>query len=100
MKLKIMETNRLLLRGWKESDREPFFHMNNDSHVIEFLPKPLSKEESDLFIDKMKDSIKNYGFGFWAVEEKSSGDFIGFVGLIKVSFNAHFTPCVEIGWRL
>lgn len=96
----IIETERLVLRQWKECDREEFFSLNADPVVMEFFPKTLSREESDQFIDKTKDLIDSQGFGFFATELKSTGEFIGFIGLNKPTFEASFMPCVEIGWRL
>ena len=93
MQTPAIETERLLLRHWKPSDREPFARMNADPRVMEFFPAVLSREESDALADRVENSL-------CAVELKSDGSFIGFTGLSVPSFEAHFTPCVEIGWRL
>ena len=92
-------TSRLRVRPWSDSDREPFAALNADPEVVEFLRAPLTREESDAFIDRVTDHIAEHGFGFWATETLD-GEFLGFVGLAIPSFEAHFTPCVEIGWRL
>jgi RimJ/RimL family protein N-acetyltransferase len=96
----IAETERLILRHWRESDKEPFARMNADSRVMEFLPALLTRQESDTLADRIEARLTERGFGLCAVELKVQGVFIGFVGLSEPRFQAHFTPCVEIGWRL
>jgi ribosomal-protein-alanine N-acetyltransferase len=96
----MLETERLILRRWKDSDREPFARMSADASVMQFFPGVLTREESDAFIERNEDHFENHGFGLFATELKDGGDFIGFIGLHVATFQAHFTPCVEIGWRL
>jgi RimJ/RimL family protein N-acetyltransferase len=96
----VAETDRLVLRTWKASDRLPFARLNADSRVMEFFPKPLSAEESDRLIDRIDEQFRKHGFTFYAAELKRSGEFIGFIGLAVPRFEAHFMTCVEIGWRL
>lgn len=102
----MLSTERLLLRPWKDSDYAPFAALNADPEVMEFFPSRLSREESDALADRIQDGISERGWGLWAVERKSGhspeqeGEFIGYVGLSIPRFEAHFTPCVEIGWRL
>jgi len=67
---------------------------------MEFMPSRLSREESDLFIEQIESHFRECGFGLYAAELQQDHSFIGFVGLAVPSFHAHFTPCVEIGWRL
>lgn len=93
-------TSRLILRRWKNSDREAFYLINSDPAVMEFMPKTLTLEESNEFIARIEDHFGKHHFGLCAVEEKGSGAFIGFTGLSIPRFESHFTPCVEIGWRL
>lgn len=93
-------TPRLKLREWKEEDKEQFFKINSDSKVMEFMPKLLSKEESDNFIERIKLRFKEDGYSSFAVELIEDKTFIGFIGLSIPKFDAFFTPCVEIGWRL
>src|SRR4051794_36138997 len=95
----LVETPRLLLRPWRDSDREPFSRMNADPRVMEFFPAVLSREESDGLIDRFERDWADRGFGVFAAELRETADFIGFVGLDVPRFQAHFTPCVEIGWR-
>jgi ribosomal-protein-alanine N-acetyltransferase len=96
----MLETERLLLRRWKDSDREPFAKMNANPRVMEFFAGCLTREESDQFIDRAESDIENYGFGLFAAELKETSAFIGFIGLHTTTFQAHFTPAVEIGWRI
>jgi RimJ/RimL family protein N-acetyltransferase len=94
-----VETERLLLREWRDADRDPFASMNADLRVMEHFPKRLTPEESDAFVERMAERWAADGFGLWAVERRSDGRFLGFTGLAAPTFEAHFTPCVEIGWR-
>lgn len=97
----MIESARLLLRRWKDSDREPFARLNADPRVTEFFPGSLSREECDRLIDdRIEPHFETYGFGLYAAELRGDRRFIGFIGLAVPRFNAHFTPCVEIGWRL
>jgi RimJ/RimL family protein N-acetyltransferase len=96
----LIETERLLLRRWKEEDREPFCRMNADPRVMEFMPECMTRAESDLLLDRINGHFKKHGFGLFAAELREERLFIGFIGLTVPSFEAHFTPCVEIGWRL
>ncbi|HKD54083.1 MAG TPA: GNAT family N-acetyltransferase [Steroidobacteraceae bacterium] len=95
-----LTTARLWLRQWRASDLEPFAALNADPRVMEFMPGCLTRTESDALVRRSETEIAQLGFGFWAVELRASAEFIGFVGLHAASFAAHFTPCVEIGWRL
>jgi RimJ/RimL family protein N-acetyltransferase len=96
----ILETERLTLREWRDSDREPFARMNADTRVMEFFPCTLSSLESDSVLKEIQAHFLQHGFGLCAVELRRDGDFIGFIGLNVPSLEAHFTPSVEIGWRL
>ena len=100
MKDYIIQTNRLGLRKWKPEDLVPFAEMNSDPKVMEFFPHTLTKEESDAFANKIINDFNAKGFGLYAVDELSSGEFIGFIGLSIPTFESNFTPCVEIGWRI
>jgi ribosomal-protein-alanine N-acetyltransferase len=96
----ILTTARLRLRQWREEDLAPFAALNADPQVMEFFPKVLTRAESDAVAGRIRDHFARHGFGLWAVEVPGAADFVGFVGLAVPSFEAHFTPCVEIGWRL
>lgn len=95
-----IETPRLLLRKWQESDRAPFAAMNADPEVMRYFPAALAAEESNAAVDLIHHHFSRHGFGWWAVELKETNEFAGFIGLWVPSFEAHLTPCVEIGWRL
>ena len=101
MKLPIpIETPRLLLRPWRDDDLPAFAAMNADPRVMEFLGPLKTREESDASVARFSAHLARHGFGFWAVEVTGVADFIGFVGLKVLDFEAHFAPCVEVGWRL
>jgi ribosomal-protein-alanine N-acetyltransferase len=95
-----LRTERLLLRRWRPDDREPFAAMNADPRVMEHFPKLLTREESDAAATSISERLEERGFGLWAVEVPGVASFIGVIGLAAPKFEAHFTPCVEIGWRL
>jgi len=95
-----LRTDRLWLRRWQAGDREAFARLNADLRVVEFLPGTLSRQESDAMVDRMEAHFQERGFGLWAVEIPGITRFAGFVGLSIPRFEAHFTPCIEIGWRL
>jgi len=95
-----IETPRLNLREWQESDHEPYIALNADIQVMEFLPSVLTREQTLAQIDRISAAIAENGYGFFAVERKDNGLFIGFTGLNYVTFEGDFTPCTEIGWRL
>ena len=93
-------TARLALRRWREADLEPFAALNSDIEVMQYFPSTLDRAQSAAMIERIEKSFSEDALGLWAVEESESRDFIGFVGLSKPKFKAHFTPCVEVGWRL
>ncbi len=95
-----LSTPRLLLRRWRETDRSPFAAMNADPLMMEYFPDRLTRAESDDLIARIEADFEIHGYGLWALELRASGQFIGFGGLAVPSFNAHFTPAVEVGWRL
>jgi RimJ/RimL family protein N-acetyltransferase len=96
----ILNTLRLILRQWRDADREEFARMNADARVMEFLPRILTREESFDFADRIEQHIRLHGFGLYAAELRAEQAFIGFLGIWRVGFEAAFTPSVEIGWRL
>jgi RimJ/RimL family protein N-acetyltransferase len=95
-----VRTPRLLMRGWQEADREPFAALNADPEVMEYFPATLTREESDAFADRIAAQLEEQDHGLWALEVKATGEFIGYAGLANPSFEASFTPCTEVGWRL
>lgn len=95
-----LETERLLLRDWRDDDRPAFAAMNADPRVMEHFESVLSREESNAAAARFQASIEADGFGFYAVEVKGGVPFVGAVGVKRVTFDAPFTPAVETGWRL
>lgn len=95
-----LETERLRLRAWRAGDHEPFARLNADPRVTEYLGATLDRAQSDAMVARIEAGFAEHGFGLWAVEVTGGAPFIGFVGLSVPRFQAHFTPCVEIGWRL
>ena len=93
-------TKRLVLRQWRQKDLEAFAKLNADPRVMEYFPGLKTREESDASVKIVSDHIQRHGWGFWAASLLETGEFIGFIGLQPVPFQAAFTPAVEIGWRL
>ncbi len=95
-----LKTQRLILRPWQTSDLKPFAEMNADSDVMRYYPSVLSTSESDELAEKISARLSENGWGFWALELKDNGEFIGFTGLNKPGYDLPCNPCVEVGWRL
>jgi RimJ/RimL family protein N-acetyltransferase len=98
--IEIESGNRVLLRRRRDEDLSPFATMNDDSRVMKFFPNRFSHEDSNALVERIQQHFREHGFGLWAVEVTGATPFIGFVGLSIPNFTAHFTPRVEIGWRL
>lgn len=97
----MIETKRLILRQWQDSDREPFAQLNADAEVMRYFPAVLTRKQSDAMVDKINCLFAENGWGLWAIEVKQKKQFIGFVGLHSHDdVNIPQTPFVEIGWRL
>lgn len=95
-----LRSSRLVLRAWKAADRAPFARMNASPTVMQYFAGVLSRAESDALFDRCQSHLAEHGWGLWAVEIPGVTAFAGFVGLSRARFEAAFTPCVEIGWRL
>ena len=95
-----IKTERLILRPWLEEDLEPFAELNADPRVMEYFPSVKSFEETAEEFGLIRGGFDSFGWGFWAASLIEGDKFIGFIGLKNVGFQAHFTPAVEIGWRL
>lgn len=93
-------TERLLLRGWREADKARYALINADPEVMRHFPSTLTREQSDRMVDRITALWDANSYGLWAVERLDTGMFIGFVGLAPPTWQAAFTPCVEVGWRL
>ena len=96
----ILATPRLVLRPWREEDFEPFAALNADPDVMRHFPAPATRERTRELMDRARTFWEERGWGTWAVERPGTDPFIGFIGLAVPAFEAPFTPCVEIAWRL
>lgn len=96
----IIETERLILRTWKQEDADSYYLINQDPKVIEFLQGPLTMEQVYDYITAANNHWDKHGYTLWATELKATGEFMGFMGLNYIDWEAHFTPAIEIGWRL
>jgi len=94
-----LETDRLILRPWRDSDGDTIAAMNADPEVMRFFPKTRDRAESDAMLERVREKWNREGFSFAAVEVKGGG-LIGFAGLNLSDFPPHLAPCVEVGWRL
>ena len=100
MNIEIIETDRLILRAWKLEDLPQFTAMNKDERVMRYFPGILTDDQTESFYIRILSEFELNGWGLYAVELKSTGKFIGYVGLHEIGFDADFAPGVEIGWRL
>lgn len=97
----IIETPRLILRNWYESDRPLFHEINSDPVVMEYFPMRRTRQEADSLMDKFERIITDNGFGFFALEDRASGEVLGFTGLLKTDLEPYIPrDTLEIGWRL
>jgi RimJ/RimL family protein N-acetyltransferase len=94
-----LRTGRLLLRQWREDDRDAFAAMNGDPVTMEYFPAPL-RAASDALLDRLRDDLAARGWGLWAVQRADGGPALGFVGLNPAGDEMPVAPAVEIGWRL
>lgn len=94
------ESERLVLRSWTREDLPLFVAMNKDEEVMRCFPSTLNEGETVAFYERIQNEFRRNGWGLYAVEMKSTGKFIGYVGLHEIGFDAEFAPGVEIGWRL
>ena len=99
-KFDIIETKRLLLRRWRDADREPFAELNGDPKTLVFFPSTLTRAESDAFVDRIEARFEAHGYGLWALEVRQTGQFIGFAGLAPMQEDVPGAGGTEIGWRL
>lgn len=96
----IIETERLILRTWKKEDADPYFQINQNPKIIEFIRGPITMEQVNDFISAVNRQSDKHGYTLWAVELKETGELMGFIGLNYIDWESHFTPAVEVGWRL
>lgn len=93
-------TDRLILRRWQDSDREPFASLNADPDVRRHFVSTLTREESDASIERFEAMFPTHGYGLWAVERRDTSEFIGFTGLAPMPAGIPGEGGVEVGWRL
>lgn len=93
-----LRTDRLLLRQWRESDRDAWAALTADPEVMEFFPATLTREQADSSLDRYRTDIEDRGWGLWAVD--LAGEFLGFTGLKPVAVDLPFGEATEVGWRL
>lgn len=91
---------RLGFRNWLPTDIDTMAAMNADKEVMQFFPKVQTLEETQAFITRMQMQYVEKGFCYFAVDSLADSQFIGFIGLSEKNFEADFTPCIDIGWRL
>jgi RimJ/RimL family protein N-acetyltransferase len=95
-----IQTSRLLMRRWQDSDREPFAALNGDAETMRYFPETLDREASDAVVDRIESGFDRRGYGLWALEVTATGDFIGFTGLNLLSDGVPGAGGLEVGWRL
>jgi RimJ/RimL family protein N-acetyltransferase len=95
-----LRTDRLVMRRWRESDREPYAALNADPEVMRYFPATLSRVASDASVDRMEDLFDRQGFGLWALEVAATAEFIGFTGLNPMPDGVPGAGGMEVGWRL
>ena len=95
-----IRTGRLVMRRWRESDREPYAALNADPEVMRYFPGTLSRAVSDASVDRMEDLFDRQGFGLWALEVAATAEFIGFTGLNPMPYGVPGAGGMEVGWRL
>ncbi len=95
-----IRTERLLMRRWREEDRDPFAALNADPQTMRFFPTPPSREQSDALVDRTEAHFEEHGFGLWALEVLATGEFIGFTGFAPLCGDLPGSGEQEVGWRL
>jgi RimJ/RimL family protein N-acetyltransferase len=95
-----MRTARLLLRPWRDDDLAAFAAMSADPAVMKFLPPLVEPGACEAWARRLAAHWGDHGFGRWVVEITEVAAFVGVVGLANIPYEAHFTPAVELHWRL
>jgi RimJ/RimL family protein N-acetyltransferase len=95
-----IQTDRLLMRRWREADREPFAALNGDPDTLVYFPATLNRAASDAFVDMIEERFERQGYGLWALEVSETGDFIGYTGLNAMPEGVPAAGGMEVGWRL
>ncbi len=95
-----IQTDRLLMRRWRDSDRAPFAALNGDPETMLYFPATLDSAASDAFVDRIEERFEEQGYGLWALELAATGEFIGYTGLNPLPDGVPGAGCMEVGWRL
>jgi RimJ/RimL family protein N-acetyltransferase len=95
-----LETDRTILRPWTDSDLDPWVALNSDERVMEFFPSTYTRERAERSAALLRERLERDGYGWWVLEIKGGASFAGVIALQDVPFEAHFTPALEVGWRL
>ncbi len=93
-----LETPRLLLRSWRDSDVDPWVELSADPRVMEHFPSTYTRAQSEASLVRMRERLERDGYGWWPVEVKGGASFVGVIVLQEIPFDSHFTPAMEIGW--
>jgi RimJ/RimL family protein N-acetyltransferase len=96
----IFTSDRLGFRNWDLTDTDKMHEINSDEKVMEFFPTIPTAEQTTEFVERMKKQFENKRFCYFAVDKLEDSEFIGFIGLSEQTYEADFTPCVDIGWRI
>ncbi len=100
MKKYIFKSERLGFRNWAEKDKTKMGVINSNPKVMQHFPTLQTQKQTNEFIDRMKTQFSENGFCYFAVDKLENTEFIGFIGISEQTFEADFTPCVDIGWRI
>ena len=100
MKHYLFKSDRLGFRNWQETDIENLATINADKEVMKFFPSTRSLSETKTFIKRMQQQYIEKGYCYFAVDTLKDETLIGFIGLSEQNYEADFTPCIDIGWRL
>lgn len=96
----LFTSERLGFRNWTDEDLDLMAAINADPEVMRYFPSLQDREQTKAFIERMQQLYADKGFCYFAVELLHSREFIGFTGFAIPQFKAHFTPCIDMGWRL
>ncbi len=96
----VLRTDRLIMRRWRDADRDPFAVLNADPEVMRYFPASLDRGTSDAMVDRIEELFQQQGFGLWALEVAGTAEFIGFTGLNPMPAGVPGAGGMEVGWRL
>ncbi len=96
----LFTSDRLGFRNWNPDDIDELHEINSDQKVMEFFPSLPTKEQTTEFIKRMTKQFEEKGFCYFAVDRLENNELIGFIGLSEQTYDAEFTPCIDIGWRI